>query len=298
MLALAQCWFNREHTPAYSARRGGDGIYRCVCRHCKRSIMSWDKRMWHLADGFNLHEACQDLDTSFLYLVDNRSDSVVARFPIDHLANKAEIDAYSKQIREDRGVDEPGSFLELRVSRSRTSGKRRAKPVAVEEPLPADDADQLTGMPGRGSFERWFVVECERARETGARTTIALVNIDRLDSFNRTHGLDAGDAFVRLVAAELRGLSDCHCHISRDPGLEFILIMPGNGAELASKRLDTLRAAIASAHIAEAPDAALSITCGLAQLPDTGDQRLALRAADLAVKEAKAKGGNAVVVAS
>ena len=89
MLALAQCWFTRKHVPTQSGRRNREGVYHSDCQHCRRSIVSWDRTAWHLAEGFNLLQLTQGAEEAFLFLVDTRDDMVVARFPIDHLDTEA-----------------------------------------------------------------------------------------------------------------------------------------------------------------------------------------------------------------
>ena len=117
MLALTQCWFTRTHVPVQAGRPDSEGVFRSTCRYCERQIISWDRKVWHIADGFNLLSITGGIQKAFLFLVDTRDDCVVARFPIDHLDDESEISAFAKQIKEDRQVDAPGSFLVLRDSR-------------------------------------------------------------------------------------------------------------------------------------------------------------------------------------
>ena len=93
MLALTQCWFTRTHVPDYPGRKSSEGVFRSDCRHCDRPIISWDKKAWHLAEGFNLLSVYSGMDKPFLYLIDTRNDFVVARFPIDHLSFEDEVEA-------------------------------------------------------------------------------------------------------------------------------------------------------------------------------------------------------------
>ncbi len=306
MLTLTQCWFTRKHAPYERVPKSNKDVYYSHCKSCDRPIVSWDSAAWHLAEGFNLLDLFQGQENSFLYLVDTRIDTVVARFSINHLQTEEEVLAYARQIRADHGVDDLDSALELRDSR-KGSIKRRSRSKAraaapsgtgqgAPGPALAADGDRLTGLPGRATFEKAFATECAAASTRGTRLTVAFVDIDGLDGFNRAHGLDAGDALVRLVAEQLTGLGECQSHISRNRGLEFLLLLRGAGAELAHSRLENVRKSIARSKLPEAPDEALSISCGLAEVPTDADPRTALRAADIALQHARAREGSAVIV--
>ncbi|MBC2667931.1 GGDEF domain-containing protein [Novosphingobium piscinae] len=315
MLALTQCWFTRTHVPAYAGRKNGEGVFRSDCRHCDRPIISWDKKAWHLAEGFNLMSVYQGMDKPFLYLIDTRNDFVVARFPIDHLETEPEVEAFAEQIKLDNGVNDPDSSLALRDSRKRKFRRTALKPrepeieaLIVPPPAPASgpgadeiagepvrDADKLTGLPGRGTFEAVFEAACRAARTDGTGLVIAFVDPDRLDRLNRALGLDAGDGLIRLIADQLATLPGCHRHLSRNRGLEFVLLLRAAEADTVAAGLDRITRAIAAL-----PDLAVDglppgIACGLAQVPLDGDPRLALRAADVALHRAKAEGGGRVV---
>lgn len=295
MLALTQCWFTRKHVPLQSGRRNRDGVFRSECRYCDRAIVSWDRNAWHLAEGFNLLQVTQAIEGAFLFLVDTRDDVVVARFPIDHLDTEAEINAYMQQIRHDYQMDELGNTLELRDTRK---GKRRKRqPAAGPVPVAAaGDADKLTGLPGRASFEVAFPLACANAQLKREHLTVAFVDIDGLDPINRAHGLDGGDAVVCHVAAQLAGLGQSTCYLSRNRGLEFIVTFPGAGASLVQTRLEHLRDDIVATGLDAAPGARVSISCGIAEVSLDGDPRMALRAADLALQRAKADGRHSVVI--
>jgi diguanylate cyclase (GGDEF)-like protein len=306
MLTLTQCWFTRKHAPSERVPKSNKDVYYSHCKSCDRPIVSWDRTIWHLAEGFNLLNLFQGQDNSFLYLVDTRIDVVVSRFSINHLQTEQEIEAYARQIKADHGLDDLESVLELRDSRKGSVKRRKpARPkgsappgtAQVEEGQPpAADADRLTGLPGRGTFETVFATECAFASTRKSHLTVAFVDIDGLDAFNRAHGLDAGDALVRMVAEQLTGLGECKCHIARNRGLEFLLLLRGAGADLAHSRLENVRKFIARSKLPEAPEQPLSISCGLAEVPAGGDPRVSLRAADLALQHAKARKGSAVIV--
>ena len=132
MLALTQCWYTRTHVPASSSRKGSEGVFRSECQHCDRPIISWDKKAWHLAEGFNLLSVYQGMEKPFLYLIDTRNDFVVARFPIDHLETEPEVEALIEQIKAENNVGDPDNDLALRDSRKR---KFRRTPLKSKHQL-------------------------------------------------------------------------------------------------------------------------------------------------------------------
>lgn len=301
MLALTQCWFTRMHVPSHAGRRDGGGVLRSECRHCDRPIISWDKQAWHLAEGFNLLSVYQGIEKPFLYLIDTRNDFVVARFPIDHLEFEGEVEAFAEQICAENGVNDPDSALALRDSRKRKFPRKppiRNGAIAVNllpsTGIPSRDADKLTGLPGRGSFEAVFESECAAALGGEAGLSIAFVDPDRLDRLNRAKGLDAGDALIRQVAERLARVADGWLHLSRNRGLEFLLLSQARADGLAlglARACNDLAGSGAFTVDGKAP----GLSCGVAAVPVTGDPRTALRAADVALHEAKARGGSCVV---
>ena len=333
MLALTQCWFTRTHVPAYPGQRNKDGIYRSECRHCDRPIISTDRKTWQMAEGFNLMTVYQGIEKPFLFLIDTRNDFVVARFPIDHLEFENDVESFAEQIKVDNGVNDPASALALRDSRKRKFPRRKVeKDQAAASVLPrgiappadaaaaiaaaatsgesgipgtllaanparaARDEDKLTGLPGRGAFEAVFEAEFRRALAQNEPLAIAFADIGRLDRLNRALGLDTGDALIRVVAAELGRIPQCHRHLSRNRGLEFLLLLRNADAATAADRLAPVSKAVAALSGFAVDSEGPALSCGLAVVPLTGDPRSALRAADVALHRAKAEGGNRIVV--
>lgn len=312
MLALTQCWYTRIHVPAYAGRKGAEGVFRSECRHCDRPIISWDKKAWHVAEGFNLLSVYQGMEKPFLYLIDTRNDFVVARFPIDHLETEPEVEALAERIKAENNVGDPENALALRDSRKRKFRRTPLKPkvpeieallvpagppAALPDCVPTDprDLDKLTGLPGRHTFEAVFEAECRHALAEHGALVVAFVDPDRLDRLNRVQGLDAGDKLITLIADELASLPACHRHISRNRGLELLLLLRGADADTVASALHRVRETVAGHDEFTVDDLAPGIACGVAQIAVDGDPRLALRAADVALHRAKAQGGGCVV---
>lgn len=126
MKALTQCWFTRMHLPVGRPYKEEDGSHSSTCRHCERAIVSWDRDRWFLADGFNVTRLAETVGGRFLFVVDSLEAAVIARYPVQHLADEAEIDALKQQLRERHGIDAPGSGLELHDSGASPAARRKA----------------------------------------------------------------------------------------------------------------------------------------------------------------------------
>lgn len=176
--------------------------------------------------------------------------------------------------------------------------------------------DELTGLPGRRAFNS--------AIDQLARPyAIAICDVDRFKQFNDTHGHDAGDQVLRMVAAKL-------VHVGgggrafRYGGEEFLILFRGRTAQEALPFVESLRQTVADSGFTPrspsrqavkisganyapaaasaqpvAPRVTITISIGLA---DTSKGRptpdLVLDAADLAMYQAKDAGRNCVRIAA
>jgi hypothetical protein len=118
MEALTQCWFTRVHLPEHARERHDDGSITSTCRYCQRSIVTWTKGAWSLADGFNVSRAAELASGRYLTLHDVAADFVVRRFTLGHLPDEDAVQAYKEQLREQFGLDDPQSTLDLLDSQS------------------------------------------------------------------------------------------------------------------------------------------------------------------------------------
>ena len=113
MQALTQCWFTRMHRPDAWSEQDEDGSRLSSCRYCERRIVSWDREVWYLADGFNVSRLAETARGRSLALVDVTEDLVVHRFSVANLNDEAAIEAFKQQIAREYGLAEPGSPLRL-----------------------------------------------------------------------------------------------------------------------------------------------------------------------------------------
>ena len=116
MRALTQCWFTRAHQPQGRGHKEADGSQTGWCRHCERPIVSWDKRRWFLAEGFNVTRLAETVSGRFVFLLDTAEELVIARYPVGHLSDPAELETFKAELCTRHGVGQPGSSVELHDS--------------------------------------------------------------------------------------------------------------------------------------------------------------------------------------
>lgn len=185
-----------------------------------------------------------------------------------------------------------------------TGGRRLLR--RHERALVAAATDDLTGLGSRRAFRRDLAAEVRRAREHGLPLTLALIDLNGLDTVNATVGRRRGDTLIAAVATVLATVhpdpsEDPHGGPRGDPdgehvayrigGDAFAVILPTMRQDDAFAVTDALRRRIA---LDVAP---LTANIGLAELDSDRcpDAELVLIAADAALFQARSLGGNRVV---
>jgi len=158
--------------------------------------------------------------------------------------------------------------------------------------------DQLTGL-----FNRWYLeesLERELIRSHRSKRPLGLIlmDFDGFKTVNDTYGHDAGDELLRsaggLFRAQLRS-SDYACRYGGD---EFLLILPETTLDDACARAEDIRSAVSRAEIRHRGRSIgpTALSSGVVAFPEHGlGVADLLKAADAALYQAKASGGNRVV---
>lgn len=158
--------------------------------------------------------------------------------------------------------------------------------------------DALTGLFNRRYLEEMLPRELHRVIRQGGALCVAMLDLDHFKKYNDRFGHEAGDTLLRQLGSLLReGLrrSDMVC---RYGGEEFALILPGLSLADAYQRLEGVRQRIAALHINSHGQhiGSVTVSLGLAEAPEHGRSvEEVLRAADLALYQAKAQGRNRIV---
>lgn len=153
--------------------------------------------------------------------------------------------------------------------------------------------DGLTGCFNR----RFFEIQLERDLHLATRmrqpVSLILIDIDHFKRVNDTHGHDAGDMALRILASELREEVRGVDTAARYGGEEFAIILPQAGPEGAFAVAERLRTRIERTEVPGV--GVITASLGIATFPLHASSRdLLVTAADRALYQAKRTGRNRV----
>jgi diguanylate cyclase (GGDEF)-like protein len=153
--------------------------------------------------------------------------------------------------------------------------------------------DPLTSLLNRSSLPARFGEIAQQARLTGRPVCLLICDIDTFKEINDSYGHDRGDTVLRDVAYELRKQLRSFELVYRLGGEEFLVVLPGVGLRRGREIAERVRAAVQGLCSAGVP---VTVSVGLSAANGEGVAFDSLfKAADVALYEAKATGGNAVV---
>lgn len=170
--------------------------------------------------------------------------------------------------------------------------------------------DDLSGLRNRRYFDARLDELLARAGAERLRLTVLLFDIDDFKTYNDRYGHDTGDALIREVAALLTHCSREQDVVARYGGDEFAVILwdaekprvpgsqhPTDPSVMADRFCEAIREHDFKCLGADAPGP-VTISGGLACFPWDGKTRAdIMRAADVALLEAKRAGKNAIMLA-
>lgn len=147
--------------------------------------------------------------------------------------------------------------------------------------------DPLTGLLNRRA---WFV-EAENATRAKGSASVVLFDVDHFKRVNDTFGHDGGDLILTAVA---RSLSSHPGRAARVGGEEFAFMLPGIAEPAAYQEAERLRKEIAGTSVALPDGQVLSVTVSLGVAQHRPGQNVDawMKAADVALYAAKARGRN------
>jgi diguanylate cyclase (GGDEF)-like protein len=160
--------------------------------------------------------------------------------------------------------------------------------------------DGLTALANRRYLLLRLEAEFSRARRYHSSLSIALFDIDRLREINDRHGQAAGDAAIRRVGELIRGQVRREDVVGRMGEDVFGVLLPGNRYRGAATLANKIRTeAQDEAFVRGGVAIATRLSCGISTYPDnrtiaSPDDLVA--AAETALREAKARGGNRVFI--
>lgn len=157
--------------------------------------------------------------------------------------------------------------------------------------------DTLTDLPNRTLFRDRFEQALAQAKRGANQLAIIYLDLDRFKAVNDTCGHDAGDRLLELVAERIKGCVREADTLARLSGDEFAILMPHisdtNQAEALCRKVTAIMAEPFNVadHLLQ-----ISTSMGVGVYPEDGqDTEVLMRAADLAMFEAKTRGRNMFV---
>jgi diguanylate cyclase (GGDEF)-like protein len=156
--------------------------------------------------------------------------------------------------------------------------------------------DGLTGLANRRFLVQRLNEEALRFRRTKKEFSVLMADVDHFKQYNDTFGHPAGDEVLKKVARLLQSsVRELDC-VARYGGEEFCVMLPETSAEGAAILAERICERVAAT---EFPGQKITLSLGVASLPDNGDTPDAvIAAADESLYQAKREGRNRVVQAT
>ena len=162
--------------------------------------------------------------------------------------------------------------------------------------------DGLTGITNRRHFEETLNREWRRSMRQGTEFSVIMCDVDHFKDYNDHLGHQAGDDGLKAVAQTLAQSMDRGGDlVARYGGEEFSVILPEtslSGAQVVAERMRQAVEALGIAHPTN-PNKRITASFGVASgiaMPEADPKQL-LKAADLALYEAKSAGRNRTCLA-
>lgn len=152
--------------------------------------------------------------------------------------------------------------------------------------------DDLTGLPNRRALDQYLDTMLLKARQSGSRMAIGLLDLDDLKPINDRYGHATGDRLLLEVANRLRKVLRANDYVARFGGDEFVLVFEDIQHEadiewLLDRAGETLLQPVWMDGASLPLGASLGIALYSADAPASGEQLL--RRADQAMYQIKAR---------
>jgi diguanylate cyclase (GGDEF)-like protein/hemerythrin-like metal-binding protein/PAS domain S-box-containing protein len=156
----------------------------------------------------------------------------------------------------------------------------------------AANFDALTGLPNRRLLTDRLTQALERSKRSGNLLAVCFMDLDGFKKINDTHGHDAGDEVLKVVAKRLTQTLRGADTVARLGGDEFVLLLGDlSHAQEATGLLERVLREVSQSIDLPAQQVQVGISIGVTLYPDdvVGPDEL-LKHADLALYQAKTNG--------
>lgn len=175
------------------------------------------------------------------------------------------------------------AFLRDISARKRFEAERGA---LIEKLDSLAHTDDLTGLWNRRAWDEELARELARAARGSGRLCVAMLDLDGFKAYNDTHGHQAGDELLRVVALSWRGQLRVTDVLARYGGEEFAVAFPSHALDAALPVVERLRTDIPAGETCSA---------GLVAWDGKENAQELVGRADEALYEAKRAGRNLTV---
>jgi len=164
--------------------------------------------------------------------------------------------------------------------------------------------DGLTKLPNRNNFEKALSTEWLRGQRAQEALSLILCNIDEFRKYNDHFGHASGDECLTAAAEVLEKTASRASDIAARLGSEgFALLLPATDRDGAMTIAETIRTALESRGIAQAPSTTwplVTMSLGVATMTPSRDtsREMLYESAGKALREAKETGRNKGVAAA
>ncbi len=177
--------------------------------------------------------------------------------------------------------------------RARLAQSRRQLSDTLDQVQRLASRDELTRALNRRALLTALERERSRSERSGTPFCVAMIDLDHFKSVNDTHGHGAGDAVLRAFADTVHERMRATDVFGRYGGEEFMMVLVDAAPAQALEAIERVRLAVAARDWrAEAPDARVTMSAGIAAYRKGEPLEQVLRRADLALYRAKREGRN------
>ncbi|MBV9771643.1 MAG: GGDEF domain-containing protein, partial [Bryobacterales bacterium] len=150
--------------------------------------------------------------------------------------------------------------------------------------------DYMTGLPNARSLFLHLDAELARCRRLDAPLAVLVCDMNGFKQVNDKYGHLEGNRVLHLVAKKLKECCREYDYVARMGGDEFVLVLPGLGADRMAGQIQRLKAITSEAGREIFAEHALSLSIGHSMFPEDGsDADRLLSEADRRMYAAKQK---------
>ncbi len=191
------------------------------------------------------------------------------------------------------------SLLRLKHYYDQLQEKIRLLEQAKEQLRTLAVTDGLTGVYNYRYFREYLAQEFRRAERHRLVVSLVMLDIDFFKKYNDTHGHQAGDEVLKVVARLMKNNTRAIDVVARYGGEEFILVLPETKKASAAIVAEKIRKLVAShifPHKRGQANGHLTVSVGVSSYPeDARTSDTLIQCADQRLYRAKEAGRNRVV---